>query len=116
MIPEEFVAFSADFEAGFLVWIEDKKPTMLRTDFIITSKRIVLKTEEYDPLRLPKKNQNVTLVFSNPYYTEKCKMGIVKGVLYKINGGFEVEPKDITWTFDFDLNTYPESLSKRWKA
>ncbi len=116
MIPEEFVDFSAGFEIGFIVWIEDRKPTMLRTDVIITPEKIILKPREYDPLRLPRKGQKVTLAFSNPYYTEKCKMGIVKGLLHMVGGVFELEPKEITWTFDFDLDTYPERLARRWRA
>jgi hypothetical protein len=114
MIPEEFVAFSSGFEVGFLVWIKDDRPTMVKTDFAISKDDIRLDPGEYDPLRLPIPGSRVTLIFANPLYTERCEMGIIKGALKGVIGSLEIEPHDITWTLSFDVNKYPDRLVRRW--
>lgn len=115
MIPEEFVEFSAGFEVGFLAWISDGKPTMERTDFLISQEKIVVEPKEYDPLRLPAEGTKVALIFANPWYAERCEMGIVKGILIKEGNRLEIDAYDITWTFSFNIDRYPEKLVKRWK-
>jgi len=116
MMPEEFVDFSQRFEVGFLAWIINAKPTMGRTDFTITREKIRIEPQEYDPLRLPSTGSKVTLIFANPYYTERCEMGIVKGTLKRDSAGLEIEPLDITWSLAFDLERHPDRIVKRWKG
>ncbi len=115
MIPEEFVDFSKGFEVGFLVWIKDGRPTMKRSDFRVSSDKVVVEPYEYDPLRLPMKGEKVTLIFANPLYTERCEMGIIKGNFRKGTDTLEILPVDITWTLAFDIDTYPERILRRWR-
>jgi hypothetical protein len=117
MIPEEFAKFSKKFEVGFLYWIEDERPTMIRTEFQITTDKVLVEPIESEFLQSPEVSETATLLFANPYYTERCEMGIVKGKL-KMHGedGLEIEAHDITWTFSFDLDEYPERLVRRWKG
>ncbi len=115
MIPDEFVDFSTDFEVAFIIWNTGEGPSMGRTGFNITQERISIEPFEYDILRLPRSRDKVTLVFSNPYYTENCSMGIVKGILHSKEEGYELDPQEIIWTLSFDLDFYPERLMKRWK-
>jgi hypothetical protein len=114
MIPEEFVKFSERFEVGFLVWIVEDKPTMKLFNFLISREKILVEPKEYDPLRLPPIGSRVTLIFANPWYTEMCEMGIIKGVLGREGETNIIEPHAITWSLSFDVNRYPERIVKRW--
>lgn len=116
MIPEEFAEFSKKFDVGFLFWIEDEKPTMIRTGFQITKDMVLVKPSESELVSAPGVGMNATLLFANPHYTERCEMGIVKGKLKEDKtGGLEIESHDITWTTSFDLDKYPKRLVRRWR-
>jgi hypothetical protein len=115
MIPEEFVEFSLRFETGFLAWIIDNKPTMQRTDFSISKDNVIIEPTEYDTLRLPGEGEKVTLIFANQWYTERCEMGVVSGVLEREGQTLKLEPHKITWSLSFDINEYPEKIVKRWR-
>jgi hypothetical protein len=115
MLPEEFVEFSNRFEIGFLTWIRDEKPTMERTYFLISTKKISVKPLEYDPFRIPPIGSKVTLIFANPWYAEKCEMGMVRGDLKLEGDKWKIDPLEITWTLAFDVDRYPERIVKRWK-
>jgi hypothetical protein len=116
MIPEEFIKFSERFEVGFLVWIVDDKPTMELSDFLISREKILVEPKEYDPLRLPPIGSRVTLIFANPWYTERCEMGVVKGALVREGESLVIEPHDITWSLSFEVNRYPDKIVKRWRV
>ncbi len=116
MLPKDFLEFSKKFEVGFLSWIEEDKPSMIRADFKITGGRINITPKKSSLIKAAAPGSKVTLLFANPYYTERCEMGLVKGKLKEDGtGGLEIEAHDITWTFGFDLDEYPERLVKRWK-
>lgn len=85
------------------------------TDFRVNPERVVIDPREYDPFRLPHPGEKVTLVFANPFYTDRCEMGIVKGIFLKERDRYFIEPYHITWTLSFDVDEYPERLVKRWK-
>jgi hypothetical protein len=116
MIPEEFAEFSKKFEVGFLYWIEDGKPTMIRAGFQITAGTVLVEPCESELLRSPEVGVKTTLLFANPYYAERCEMGIVKGRLKEDGAdGLEIEAHDVTWTYSFDLDQYPDRLLRRWR-
>jgi|GEM_PF-5496971 len=115
MFPVEFTKFSKKFEVGFLYWIENDTPTMIQTDFQITTDKITVKPFESKYFQSPDAGVKTTLLFANHHYTEQCEMGIVKGVLVKHGDTLEIEPHDITWTFSFDVNEYPKRLARRWR-
>ncbi|MFV2040820.1 MAG: hypothetical protein ACC644_02405 [Candidatus Hydrothermarchaeales archaeon] len=117
MLPEDFLEFSKKFEGGFLYWIEDDKPLMIRADFQITGEKVDVTPRESNFIKAPAPGLPATLLFANPFYTERCEMGVVKGEL-KAGGGkgrLEIVAHDITWTLSFDLNEYPERLVRRWR-
>ncbi|RMF89854.1 MAG: hypothetical protein D6733_05380 [Methanobacteriota archaeon] len=115
MLPVEFAEFSRRFEVGFLVWIKDEAPTMRRCDFHITTEKIGITPMEYDPLRLPQAGSKVALVFANPWYTERCEMGVVRGVLQGEMDSLEIEPWEIIWSVAWDVEHYPERIIRRWR-
>jgi len=114
MIPEEFVEFSRSYQIGFLVWIARGRPTMRRTEFVVEEDRVRLRLKEEGGGGLPASGERVTLAFANPWYTERCEMGIVSGELRRREGCVEIEPHRIIWALSFDIKTYPERIVKRW--
>ncbi len=115
MIPEEFVEFSKRFEVGFLVWINSNGPTMGRTDFFIDSMKVKVEPTEYDPLRLPAPGSKVSLIFANEWYTNRCEMGLIKGILTADGSDKVIQPLDITWSLSFDVDKYPDRIVKSWR-
>jgi hypothetical protein len=117
MLPEAFLEFSKKFETGFLYWIEDDRPLMILADFKTTGKTVNVTPKESSFIKAPTPGFSATLLFANPFYTERCEMGIVKGELKAggEDGSLEIVAHDITWTFSFDVNDYPERLVRRWR-
>ena len=117
MVPEDFLEFSKKFESGFLYWIEDDRPLMIRADFQNTGEKIDVTPRKSSFIKAPAPGFSVTLLFANPFYTERCEMGIVKGELKAggEEGSLEIVAHDIMWTFSFDLDEYPERLVRRWR-